>query len=152
MLGRFAAYPRCSADRSLGARMAMTSRKGLAASDPYYLHWRALARLQRVAIAGFAVCALGSVIFIRWIAPTLGGVQHEWVVFLGIGVFVTVCMSALVGRAGMPCPRCGKPYFQKVDARGRKRWGNTLVRRCVNCALPMWHPGTDRVDMPGERP
>ncbi len=119
----------------------MRSRRDLVPSDPYYQHWQLLAKVQHLGGIGVMACIFGSAAFIHWVVPRLGWVRQDWVILLPIGIFVCVCMLPFVSRAGMPCPRCGKPFFMRVDSRGSKRWGNSLARRCLNCALPLWQPG-----------
>ena len=120
----------------------MSALDRLSPSDPYYRHWRLLTTVHRWALVGLAVFIAGSAVFLQVLIPRLGWVESEQRVLMAFALFVYLCALPIFARAGMRCPRCGKPYFQKVDDQGMKTWrSNTLSRRCLNCALPLWAPG-----------
>ena len=107
-------------------------------SDPYYLPWQLLAKVNRWAFVALSVAIVLAAVAARWF-PRQEDARLLTVVVASI---VALLALPLFARAGMPCPRCGKPYFQKLDERGAKTWhGNSLSRHCLNCALPLWAPG-----------
>ena len=120
----------------------MTSRSRLVPTDPYYQHWQLLAKAHRLAIIGLVTFALVTVACVKWLLPRLEWERHPQIVVVALGLLAYLCALPIFARAGMPCPRCGAPFFIKVDDRGQKTWrSNTLSRHCLNCGLALWSPG-----------
>jgi hypothetical protein len=120
----------------------MTSPNEVAGAGQYDDHWRALAKLHRLAILGGFAFIAGTTVFLGWVAPRVEWMSEPWVVAV-LAVLGWVCALPIMARAGMPCPRCNKPFFQKVNERGGKTWrSNTLSRTCVNCGLALWAAGS----------
>src|SRR5581483_4668326 len=62
---------------------------------------------------------------------------HSFVLYVHTGVRGRNCVDVFFVIAGnfalrFPCPRCGKPFFEK--------WWyyNSAARRCVHCGLPKY--------------
>ena len=128
----------CWTDTTRVRKEVPASRRSLVPSDPYYRHWQLLTQVTRWSLIGLVLSIAGSFIALIWFPWP----EDERWVFLVVSVVVGVSALPLFARAGMPCPRCDKPYFQKLDEHGAKTWrSNTFTRHCLNCGLPMWSPG-----------
>jgi hypothetical protein len=84
----------------------------------------------------------GLLVFLLVPALLARGMSRRVAFDLPLAVLALLFFLPLAARSGLPCPRCGRPFFMKLDAGGGRPWfGNSLARSCRNCGLPLRSPG-----------